>query len=308
MRCRKPGVLLYEIVNHYAMEKFDPNRPLWLYKLREYLLLFDGGAEEERMLAYRYGWHIFSNNRQHFEDFAKFIKRRKWFVYLSLIYPILFAFFSLLLALSVHTIEVVLKIPLALIFSGITAGIIYNLIGNTFKNIRETGIFLKYVDPYQKLDNFREFENLGFLDMDSGQAFYENMRFKRDYSPIETSKRTLDKTEKLLAIDFLLSRPEITNELINKPCLDSNSNLSKEGIYRVLGEVLTASPDNIKKDIVRGVKEIRTGQVLSAKRIEQLRNVKAVFRQSKLALKASEIDILINSHERPTVRLENGVE
>ncbi|WP_158856395.1 hypothetical protein [Lunatibacter salilacus] len=277
------------------MEKFDSNRPLWLYKLREYLLLFDGGTEEERMLAYRYGWHIFSSNRQHFEDFAQFIKRRKWFVYLSLVYPILFASISMLLALSVLTIEIALKIPLALIFSGITAGIIYNLIGNTFKNIRETGIFLKYVDPYQKLDNFREFENLDFLDKDSAITFYENMRSNRDFPPIDTLTGTLDKTEKLLAIDFLLGGPGITNELINKLCLDSNYSLSKEGIYRVLGEVLTASPDNIKKDITRGVKEIRTGQSLSLKRIEQLRNVKAVFRQSKLPLKALEIERLTMS-------------
>ena len=274
------------------MDKFDPQRPLWLYKLREYLLLFDGGTEEERMLAYRYGWHIFSSNRQHFEDFAKFITRRKWFVYLSLVYPILFAFISLLLALSVLTIEVVLKISLALIFSGITAGIIYNLIGNTFKNIRETGIFLKYVDPYQKLDNFREFENLNFLDRDNAQVFYENMRTKRDYT-VESSTGNLDKTEKLLAIDFLLGGPGTTHELINRLCVDQNCCLSKEGIFRILGEVLAASPDNIKKDITRGIKEIRSGNNLSPKRIDQLRNVKAVFTQSKLTLKASEIDRLI---------------
>jgi hypothetical protein len=275
------------------MEKFDPNRPLWQYKLREYLLLFDGGTEEERILAYRYGWHIFSSNRQHFEDFAQFIKRRKWFVLLSLIYPILFALFSLLLALSLLTIEVALKIPLALIFSGITAGIIYNLIGKTFKNIRETGIFLNYIDPSNKLDNFREFEDLDFLDKDTAMAFYENMRSKRDYSPTDTSTGTLDKTEKLLAIDFLLGGPGTTHELINKLCVDQNCSLSKEGIFRILGEVLAASPDNIKKDITRGIKEIRSGNNLSPKRIDQLRNVKTVFIQSKLALKASEIDRLL---------------
>ncbi|MEX2591586.1 MAG: hypothetical protein WD426_02345 [Anditalea sp.] len=146
------------------MKKFDPKTPLWQYKLREYLLLYDGHSEEERILAYRFGWHVFSVNRQHFEDFANFIRRRKWFIYLSLVYPILFAFFTLVVALSVLTIEVSLKLPLALIISGITAGIIYNLIGNTLKNIRETGIFLRYVDPTEKLANFREFENLDFQD------------------------------------------------------------------------------------------------------------------------------------------------
>jgi hypothetical protein len=164
------------------------------------------------------------------------------------------------------------------VFSGITSGIIYNLIGNTFKNIRETGIFLKYVDPYQKLENFREFEDLDFLDNDNAQVFYENMRTKRDYT-VESSTGNLDKTEKLLAIDFLLGGPGTTHELINKLCVDQNCSLSKEGIFRILGEVLAASPDNIKKDITRGIKEIRSGNNLSPKRIDQLRNVKAVFNQ-----------------------------
>jgi len=190
------------------MKKLDPKTPLWHYKLREYLLLFDGYSEEERILAYRFGWYIFSSNRQHFEDFSNFIRRRKWFINLSLVYPILFAFFSLVLALSVLTIEVSLKLPLALLISGITAGIIYNLIGNTLKNIRETGIFLKYVDPTEKLANFREFENLDFQDREGAQLFYENMRAKRDYNLLETPENKLDKTEKLLAIDFLLGEPQ----------------------------------------------------------------------------------------------------
>ncbi|MBD3631173.1 hypothetical protein [Cyclobacterium sp.] len=290
------------------MKKFDPKRPLWLYKLREYLLLFDGSSEEERMLAYRYGWHIFSVNRQHFEDFSNFIRRRKWFIYLSLIYPILFAFFSLVLALSVLTIELSLKLPFALIISGITAGIIYNLIGNTLKNIRETGIFLKYVDATKKLANFREFETLDFRDREGAQLFYENMRAKRDYNLVEISESRMDKTEKLLAIDFLLGGPGTLNELINKLCLDPNCSLSKEGVYRVLGEILTASPDNIKKDITKRVSEIRSGECLSPKRVDQLRNVKAIFHLAKLGLKASEIDRLIDTLESPRVGLKNGVE
>lgn len=290
------------------MKKFDPKRPLWLYKLREYLLLFDGSSEEERMLAYRYGWHTFSSNRQHFEDFARFIRRRKWFIYLSLIYPIILTFLSLLLAVSVLTIDVTLKVPMALIFSGITAGIIYNLIGNTLKNIRETCIFLKYVDPTEKLANFREFETLDFQDREGAQHFYENMREKRDYDFSEISESSLDKTEKLLAIDFLLGKPGTLNEMINKLCMGPNCSLSKEGVFRVLGEILSASPSNIKKDISGRVKEIRSGENLSPKRIDQLRNVKGIFSQAKLALKAFEIDRLIDTAKRPRAGLKNGVD
>ena len=283
------------------MKKFELNRPLWQYKLREYLLLFDSYSEEERILAYRYGWHIFSNNRNHFENFSHFIQRRKWFIYLSLIYPILLTFLSLLLAVSVLTIDVTLKVPIAIIFSGITAGIIYNLIGNTLKNIRETGIFLKYVDPAEKLPNFREFENLDFMDKVGAIQFYDNMRAKRDYSIIAADENELDKTEKLLALDFLLGGPGNLNELINKLCHHSTCKLTKEGVYRVLGEILAASPDNIKKDITKGVKEIRSGKSLGQKRIDQLTNVKAIFNQSKLALKANEIDKLLDTAQTATL-------
>jgi hypothetical protein len=83
--------------------------------------------------------------------------------------------------------------------------------------------------------------------------------------------------------------------------------LSKEGIYRVLGEILTASPDNIKKDITRGVKEIRSGENLSTKRIDQLKNVKAIFHQSKLALKANEIEKLIYIQHDSSLDRKNSV-
>lgn len=121
------------------------------------------------------------------------------------------------------------------------------------------------------------------------------MRAKRDYTQVEAAENKLDKTEKLLAIDFLLGGPGTLNELINKLCLNPNFNMSKEGVYRILGQILSASPSNIKKDIVRGVKEIRSGENLSTKRIAQLRNIKAIFNQSKLALKANEIDRLIHN-------------
>lgn len=279
------------------MKKFDPNRPLWLYKLREHLLLFDCHSEEERMLAYRYGWHIFSINRQHFEDFKSFIRHRERFMYFFLVYPILAVFFVSLVLLSALPVEAILKVPMAIIFAGIAAGMIHNLIGNTLKNIRETTIFLNYVDPTVKMANFLEFENLDFLDEEGAPVFYENMRAKRDCAPTGAFKNKLDKTEKLLTIDFLLGEPGTLNELINKLCLDQNSGLTKEGVYRVLGEVLTASPDNIKKDIAKGVKEIRIGNRLSSRRVDQLRNVKEIFTRSKLTKKADEIDGLFTGRE-----------
>src|SRR5690606_20146423 len=244
------------------MKLLNPNKPLWLYKLSEYLLLFDGKTEEERIMAYRYGWHIFSKNKHHFEDFSNLVIRRKWFIYLSLIYPLIFTALSLLLALSVLTLEVWMKLPLSIVFSGITAVIIYSLIGSTLKNIRETKIFLSYVDPFAKAANFREFENLDFNELESAEAFYENIRAKKDYDPEEKIDAKLDKTEKLLAIDFLLGEPGTLNGLINKLCLDPRCSLTKEGIYRVMGELLAASPYNIKKDITKGIEEIRCAENL----------------------------------------------
>ncbi len=132
--------------------------------------------------------------------------------------------------------------------------------------------------------------------MEATLRFYENMLSKRDYAWIEALEKKLYKTEKLLALDFLLGEPGTLNELINKLCLTHNCCLSKEGIYRVLGEILTASPDNIKKDITKRVSEIRYGEKLSPKRIDQLRNVKAIFNQANLAKIAGEIEMLVTTN------------
>lgn len=275
------------------MKNFDPERPLWLYQLWEYLLLYDGKSEEERLLAYRYGWLIYSKNKLHFEDYTNLLLRRKWFIYLSLVYPIILTAASLLLALSIWTVEVWMKVPIAVIFSILTAAIIYALIGNTLKNIRETKIFLAFLNPSVKIINFREFENMDCHDLESAELFYENMRAKRDYLSINVLEKGLDKTEKLLAIDFLLGEPGSLNDLINKMSLNPNSCLTKEGIYKVIGEVLSASPDNIKKEITKGIKEIRIGEKLSTKRMDQLRTVKSIFCKAKLVLKANEVDNLL---------------
>src|SRR5690606_10487975 len=135
MKCIRPGEHRFRILNFQIMKLLNPNKPLWLYKLSEYLLLFDGKSEEERIMAYRYGWHIFSENKHQFEDFSKLVVRRKWFIYLCLIYPMAFTALSILLALSVLTIPFWMKLPLALLFSGAKALIIYTLIGSTVKNI-----------------------------------------------------------------------------------------------------------------------------------------------------------------------------
>lgn len=276
------------------MKKFNPKRPLWQHQIWEYLLLFDGKSEEERVLAYRYGWFIYSKNKLHFEDFSKLLIRRKWFIYLSLVYPILITMFSLLFVLTVLRVEVWMVLPLALLFSGLTGAIIFILIGNTLKNIRETNIFLAYVNPTLKNNNFREFENLEFWDREGAETFYESMRAKRDFILIESYQNRLDKTEKLLAIDILLGEPGSFNDLINKLCHDPNNCLTKEGIYRVLGEILTVSSENVKKDITKGVREIRIGDKHSPKRIDQLKNVKEVFFNAKLGIKANEIDQMMS--------------
>lgn len=283
------------------MKLLNPNKPLWLYKLSEYLLLFDGKSEEERIMAYRYGWHIFSDNKHHFEDFSKLVVRRKWFIYLCLIYPIAFTALSLLLAMSALTIPIWMKLPLAIFFSGTTALIIYTLIGSAFKNIRETKIFLNYVDPSSKAANFREFENLNFDDFESAEAFYENMRAKKDYIPIQEIDTKLDKTEKLLAIDFLLGEPGTLNDLINKLCFDRKYSLTKEGVYRVMGEVLMVSPHNIKKDVTYRIEEIRNENKLSQRRLDQLEMVKNVFVKAKLGEKVRQIDLLIGKNTSTNV-------
>ncbi len=67
------------------------------------------------------------------------------------------------------------------------------------------------------------------------------------------------------------------------------------------------SPHNIKKDITKGIEEIRHAENLSTKRVDQLKNVKEVFASSKLASKANEIDKLISNCEKPMVALQKTI-
>jgi len=53
-----------------------------------------------------------------------------------------------------------------------------------------------------------------------------------------------------------LGEPGNLNELINKLCLDQVSRLAKKSIYRVLSEILIASPYYVKKEIRKGIEEI----------------------------------------------------
>ena len=68
--------------------------PFGITSLGSICCCLNGYSEEERILAYRFGWYIFSSNRQHFEDFSNFIRRRKWFINLSLVYPHPICFFQ----------------------------------------------------------------------------------------------------------------------------------------------------------------------------------------------------------------------
>ncbi|KEO75202.1 hypothetical protein [Anditalea andensis] len=92
----------------------------------------------------------------------------------------------------------------------------------------------------------------------------------------------------------MLDEPGSLNDLINKLSINPDGCLTKEGIYKVIGEILSASPDNIKKEITKGIKDIRIGEKLSTKRMEQLRKVKTIFCKAKLVLKANEVEKLLS--------------
>lgn len=50
----------------------------------------------------------------------------------------------------------------------------------------------------------------------------------------------------------------------------------KKGVFRLFREISSASPDKSKRKITRVVIESRIGDKLSAKRIDQLKNVKKI--------------------------------
>jgi len=58
------------------MRKRNSNTPLFLYKLNEFLGLYDDYSEAERILNYRLGWQIFQKNKKSFNQYRKFLLKR----------------------------------------------------------------------------------------------------------------------------------------------------------------------------------------------------------------------------------------
>lgn len=269
------------------MKNFDPNLSLGQYKAKESFWYFDELPEEERILAYRLGWEIFDENKMFFADFSSF-HRRKGLILQSLGYSI-----ALTLFLSVFFIILVHPSDLKYAFGGfVLAGSIMTFIvimGKSRKNLRETKRFFSYIDPIDKPDNFKAFQNLEFGDEEGAEIFYSNLRKGNDYKEEQIEIVEYDKTVSLLAIEFLIGNLGELNDLKQK-ALQQDPELSSGGFDKVVSSVMGGTDRGVRDYFSKISNEILTTKKLSSKRKEQLFKVREIFVKAGLNEKVASID------------------
>ncbi len=281
------------------MKPLDLNVSLNDYRIREYFTIYDEYSGEERVRFYRLGWHVFLNNSKSFEQYESFlIGRTEVWNYLFSI-PI-YSVIATAIFLVIYNRQLNWSgFLISFAFIGILSFIRLVLLRKASNNQAQTKAFLSFIHPEKKKTNFTYFEGIDINDDQSAKQFYLALLKKEDFIPAikpeninKEDKNYLDKTVKLLAIDLMLGSPGALNDMINKLINASEKKLTKTGIYRVLGKILSASPDNIKSTIERELVIIRTDE-LPEQRIKQLQAVRNLFAEANLNLLANEVDSLL---------------
>lgn len=272
------------------MKKFESDISLGEYKAKESFWYFDELSEEERVLAYRLGWHVFDSNKMFFEDFSAFHRRRGYLLQ-GLVYLIAGT-------LLVSTFFIVLVHPSALKYAFglfVLAGSIMAFIvimGKARKNLRETSRFFNYIDPVGKPENYKAFLSLELNDHVGAEEFYSNLRKGIDYQEEQIEVVEYDKTISLLAIDFLIGKPGSLNDLKQK-LLQQDPDLSSGGFDKVVSSVIGGTDRGVRDYFSKISSEILNAKELSGKRKEQLFKVREIFVKAALKRKVASVDDFI---------------
>ncbi|WP_462265739.1 hypothetical protein [Mucilaginibacter sp.] len=279
------------------VKQLSYNISLSRYQLHEYLALYDEHTGVERILFYRLGWSVFFGNSKSFNQFASFLNSRirlKNYLFSIPFYFLISIIIALLIVFN-HQINWV-AIVFGLGFSLALLWIRYYLLSRAENNGLQTKEFLTFIDPEKKKGNFFYFESLDINDYESAKVLYQQLLRKEDipvFAPEVNAE--MDKTIKLLALDFLLGAPGAMQEWVNKLQASSDSKLSKAGIYKVLGKILGASSDNVKAMIEKDLLTIRSTEP-SSPRAKQLLAVKNIFVDANLPLVANEVDKVVKEN------------
>lgn len=272
------------------MKKFESDISLGEYKAKESFWYFDELSEEERVLAYRLGWHIFDSHKMFFEDFSAFHRRRGY-----LLQGLVYLIAGILL---VSTFFIVLVHPSALKFAFglfVLAGSIMThiiIVGKARKNLRERSRFFTYIDPIGKPKNFEAFLNLNLNDNEGAGEFYSNLRKGVDYQEEQIEVVEYDKTISLLAIDFLIGKPGSLNDLKQK-LLQQDPDISSGGFDKVVSSVIGGTDRGVRDYFSKISSDILSAKELTGKRKEQLFKVREIFAKAALKRKVASVDDFI---------------
>jgi len=266
------------------------------YITRELVGLYDYSANGlDRLNAYLVGRDFFVKRNLSIDTYLNFIKWRGVILvtlFMLGLLTILWLIFISFIAVGNGAISYL--IMAAFIVFTILAVLIF-LQGKFFINYSQTKYLLQFIKSDEA--NKAAFIQLDLNDPVGVAEFQSAYLLNRPYGENKRLQINLDRTEKLLLLDYLAGEPGSLNEYINK-LYHLNPKLSKRGIFAVLGEILNTDEDNIRKGLPE-LERIRTKSgPLSAKRKQQLVQVQEIFRKANFQHIVNEIEDRLNQADR----------
>jgi hypothetical protein len=249
----------------------------------------------ERFNAYLVGRDLFIKRNLSIDTFLNFIKWRGVLLitlFMLGLVTIILLCFILFMAISNGALAYALM-AVFVIFS--ILGVLGFLQSKFFLNYSQTKYLLRFLQG-------DEANKAAFIQLDQNvpeavAEFQSAYLLNRSYGENKISDINLNRTEKLLLMDYLAGDPGGFNDGINK-LYHYNPKLSKKGIFTILGEILNTDADNIRKGLPE-IEKIRTqSHPLSAKRKQQLVQVQEIFKRANFMHIVNEIEERLNQSDR----------
>ncbi len=266
------------------------------YVIRELVGYYDYSANGcDRLQAYLLGRDQFVNRNLSLDTYMNFIKWRGVFLVTLLILGLVtIIWLTIILFKAISNGSIAYTSMAVIVITSVVAVLVF-LQSKFFLNYSQTKYLLKFIQS--DVVNKAAFIQLDLNDPEAIAQFQSAYLLNRPYVEKKLSEVNLDRTEKLLLLDYLVGEPGSLNESINK-LYHQNPKLSKRGIFAVLGDILNTDEDNIRKGLPELEKIRNQSGPLSAKRKQQLVQVQEIFRRANFLHIVSEIEDRLNQADR----------
>lgn len=282
--------------------------PFIKYILYELVGAYDRKSLKDRILYYRWGWRCYEHNGKKFKTYQAWVMKTynlKTFIikFESVLY--LTACFLVIISIDFFCLHLFSRLGiwgiLILFIIIIVIIIVWLMIReSSSNNLDHTKEFFEFIN--RERENFNFFQSIAIDDDERATLFLKHLDEGKDFVKQEDAQLTVrqqddegtndyDKTIKLLLIDFILGKPGALNDYIVK-LVQNYDKVHRQGIYKVLSQVMGVNKDNIQYMIEKKLQLIRNNKP-SSQRLPQLLKVKKVFDKAGLDLLANDVDNLI---------------